>query len=629
MINKVKDKLKNFEYNNIYPLFFTVIFLFLVIQYSFSTFDAIFYDLLVRMDLMASPSDSIVVVKLDEESDEFLGEMYPYTYATHNRFIEKVLKDSPLIINYFVQLQEPESTVEEEFYKRFYAQLSEYTRDKGHFRFATSMDAWGEQLPPSLLRGLGYSLGILNRDNQAFARDDVTRRAILNISGEDSLHLWTANKYRESFGNERNEASSLLGSYYNREADATFALFRYMSSTLMDSSEIKTIPYHRVTTGASIPKGFFRNKIVLVGPQYISNSADYSLTPFSKDELKSPNMLIHANIIDALIKDKTVFEIPNIVSDILAIILALLLSFIISNASPTKGLATIFTVVFGSFVIAYGLFIFGGMWLKVSHIILCVFLVYYIWVPFRAIGEYQTRYKIQEEAKLLKKVDNLKQNFISLMSHDLKTPVAKIQGLADILIVQYENSNDQQQHLNNIIESTKELNNFISSILDLTKIESRNLELKLVSKDVNKIIEDAISKLRYEASTNNIRIEKDLSPLYPIQVDVVLLMRVISNLVGNAIKYSGEGSMVSIKSWDDEDWVYIEIKDNGIGIPQEDLENIFDKFYRVKNDSSHKIKGSGLGLYLVRYFIELHHGEIYAASEVGVGTTFTVKLKNA
>lgn len=624
----LKEKLKNFEYNNIYPLFFTVIFLFLVIQYSFSTFDAIFYDLLVRTDLATTSTDAIVVVTLDEESDEFLGEMYPYTYATHSRFIEKVLKDNPIIINYFVQLQEPESLVEEKYYNSFYGQLKEFTRDKGYFRFSTSMDAWGEQLPPERLKELGYSLGILNRDNQAFARDDVTRRALLNISGEDSLHLWTANKFRESYGGERNEAGALLGAYYNREADATFAMFRYNSSPIDRNSKIQKIPYHRVVVG-NFPKGFFRNKIVLVGPQYISNTADYSLTPFSKDELKSPNMLIHANIIDALIKDKTVYEIPNIISDILAILLALILSYIISKASPTKGLFTTFTVVFGSFFLAYLMFTSLGLWLKISHIILCVFLIYYIWVPFRAIGEYQTRYKIQEEAKLIKKVDNLKQNFISLMSHDLKTPVAKIQGLADILKVQYENNNEQKVHLDNIIDSTKELNNFISSILDLTKIESRNLELKLASKDVNKIIEDVITSLKYEANINNIKIESDLSPLYPIQIDPVLLTRVISNLVGNAIKYSGDGSIVRVRSWDDELWVYIEIKDNGIGIPQEDLENIFDKFYRVKNDSSHKIKGSGLGLYLVRYFIELHHGEIYAASEVGVGTTFTVKLKNA
>ena len=85
---------------------------------------------------------------------------------------------------------------------------------------------------------------------------------------------------------------------------------------------------------------------------------------------------------------------------------------------------------------------------------------------------------------------------------------------------------------------------------------------------------------------------------------------------------------VKIKSWDDEKWVYVDIQDNGVGIPKEDLEHIFDKFYRVKNDASHSIKGTGLGLYLVKYFVELHGGTIDAQSTLGQGTKFTVKLRN-
>jgi signal transduction histidine kinase len=261
--------------------------------------------------------------------------------------------------------------------------------------------------------------------------------------------------------------------------------------------------------------------------------------------------------------------------------------------------------------------------------VLTIFTVYYIWVPFRAIGEYQRRYAIQEETKMLKQVDNLKQNFISLMSHDLKTPVAKIAGLADILHTQYQNSPDQSKNIKSIIDSTHDLNKFITSILDLTKIESQNLNLRIVSKDINKIIEGIIGKLKFEAGNNEVSIQSDLAPLYPISIDAELLNRVISNLIENAIKYSGKGSVVSVKTWDDEKWVWVEIKDNGIGIAEVDLQHIFDKFYRVKNDQTHVIKGSGLGLYLVKYFIELHQGEITCTSKIGEGTTFTIKLKNA
>tara|TARA_Y100000296_G_scaffold86546_1_gene126668 strand:+ start:19 stop:672 length:654 start_codon:yes stop_codon:yes gene_type:complete len=216
------------------------------------------------------------------------------------------------------------------------------------------------------------------------------------------------------------------------------------------------------------------------------------------------------------------------------------------------------------------------------------------------------------------------------MSHDLKTPVAKVAGVADNLIMRYGRSSEPGvvEGLRTIIDSTKELNNFITSILDLTKVESRKLTLNRVSKDVNKLIEDIVGELDYEAKQKTITIETELGPLYPIEMDVTLIKRVLSNLIENAIKYSGENTTVEIKSSDDEQWVYIDISDNGVGIPPDDLENIFEKFYRVKNDASHKIKGSGLGLYLVKYFVELHGGSIEASSVVGEGTTFHIKLKN-
>jgi len=285
-------------------------------------------------------------------------------------------------------------------------------------------------------------------------------------------------------------------------------------------------------------------------------------------------------------------------------------------------------LILGAIVFSYILFITLGLWLYITHIILTIFVVYYIWVPFRAIGEYQRRYAIQEETKLIKKVENLKQNFISLMSHDLKTPVAKIAGLADVMKQKFSGNDDLNKDLSTIIESTKDLNKFITSILDLTKIESRNLDLKKAPKDINPIIQNIVNGLVFEAADKKIHFELDLSPLYPVQIDVSLIIRVISNLIENAIKYSGENSTITIKSWDDEKWIYVKIQDNGIGINENDIEHIFDKFYRVKNDASHSIKGTGLGLYLVKYFVELHGGRISAESSIGEGTVFNIMLKN-
>lgn len=623
---ELKEKIKNLEYNNLYPLFFTLIFILILIQYSFNSLDAIFYDLWNRTDFLGQSDENIITITMDEESDQFLGEIYPYTYATHNRFLDKLLKDNPAGIGYLVSFLEPENQSDVAYIDEFKDKVQKYKQGKKIFRIGTDKDAWGEQIPPKKIRDLGYSLAILNKDGSIFAKDNVTRRVILNISGEDSFHLYFANKFREITGQEAVDAMSFKGSYYDRESDATFSLFKYLRNPTKLNSNA-TIPFHRVVVG-NFPRGFFKDKIVLIGSSYLSNSADFAFTPFGKENNKALKLNVHAQILEALIKKKTVFPVSDWVTDIMAIFIAIFLSYIISRVQPTKGLLITMMIMLSIFVMTFLFFILLGVWIKISHVILSIFVVYYIWVPFRAIGEYQTRYAIQEETKVLKKVDKLKQNFISLMSHDLKTPVAKIAGIADILRTQYENTPDQNKLITNIVDSTVELNNFITSILDLTKIESRELALKIESKDVNTLIENNIEKLRFEANSHNMRFVKDLSPLYPIKIDTNLINRVLGNIIGNAIKYAGEGSEISVKSWDDDQWVYIEIADNGKGIKQEDLENIFEKFYRVKNDESHKIKGSGLGLYLVKYFIELHHGTIEVDSIFGEGTKFLIKLKN-
>lgn len=622
-------KIKKFDLVNYYPLLFTIIFVFVLLQYKFHSIEAIFYDFRIKYDVGARFSDEIVIVTIDEESDEFLGETFPYTYTNYQKLIKRIIDDEPRVINLFGEFVEPTREIESNALYEMKSDILKFKRSGGAFRFATDIDHFGERLPPDSLRDLGYSPAIINVDNVKFAKDDVARRTVLNISGEESLHFWTANEYRIIENKKPLLLSDINGAYYVPEADASFALFRYYSNPEYDRGHLKNVPFHRVVVG-NYPRDFFKNKIVLIGPSYISNVNDYVLTPFNKEQLVSSKLSLHAIIIQALLQEKSVFQVPFYISGIICFVIAIFLSLVISKIQPAKGLFITIMTIFGVMFFSYLIFVIFGYWLYVTHILLTIFIVYYIWVPFRAIGEYQRRYAIQEETKLLKRVEDLKQNFISLMSHDLKTPVAKVAGVADNLIMRYGRSSEPGvvEGLRTIIDSTKELNNFITSILDLTKVESRKLTLNRVSKDVNKLIEDIVGELDYEAKQKTITIETELGPLYPIEMDVTLIKRVLSNLIENAIKYSGENTTVEIKSSDDEQWVYIDISDNGVGIPPDDLENIFEKFYRVKNDASHKIKGSGLGLYLVKYFVELHGGSIEASSVVGEGTTFHIKLKN-
>ena len=118
-MKELKNKIKNLEYNNLYPLFFTLIFILILIQYSFNSLDAIFYDLWSRTDFLSQSDKKIVTVTMDEESDQFLGDIYPYTYATHIRFLNKLMQDEPLGIGYLVSFLEPETQIDKDYIQEF------------------------------------------------------------------------------------------------------------------------------------------------------------------------------------------------------------------------------------------------------------------------------------------------------------------------------------------------------------------------------------------------------------------------------------------------------------------------------------------------------------------------------
>ncbi len=615
--------------NTLVILLFITFFVLISFQYDFPVFEGVLYDMRIKSDLLKSDKQ-IVLITLDEESDQFLGDVYPYSYANYVRLLEKIIPSHPLALGFLVDFAGPQTKYDTQKKRRMRNLLSKFqhaTNDHliifGYGIHSSKQDASHYRI----FKEFTLADAFMPTDENIFTKDRVSRRLILDKSGESSFQLLMANHYRKSLQLPTLNVSSILGAYYSVEYDARMVLYRYSTNPVEDQRSYTSIPFYQVVTG-NFPEQLFKNKMVLVGPSYISNSNDYVWSPFSS-ELRAPKLNVMANQIEALVKNKTVYLIPKHISYILALLLAWFLSITFARLNPIKGMILTISVLFAAVLIGYLLFITFGLWLYLAHILIAIFIAYYILVPFRAIEEYKRRYAFQEETRLLKKVESLKRNFISLMSHDIKTPVAKIVGQADILLRNNDGKNPELTHgLQNIIDATRELNKFITSILDLTKVESSSMTLNKTSKDINKIIENVISNLKFEASSAQISIKQELGPLYPINIDVTLIMRVISNLVENAIKYSGEGSNIEIKTWDDEKWVYVDVSDTGPGIPAEDLEHIFDKFYRVKNDANHAIKGSGLGLYLVKYFVELHGGSIVAKSVVGEGTTFSIKLPN-
>ncbi len=249
----------------------------------------------------------------------------------------------------------------------------------------------------------------------------------------------------------------------------------------------------------------------------------------------------------------------------------------------------------------------------------------FLWMKFGQ--EERRRWKAEKRAEYLRELDELKSNFLSLMSHDLKTPIAKVQALTERLNREASALGPAQKDiLHAISRSNDELAQYIVSILNFQKIESQELRVQLKSNDINVLIEETVERLRELAEEKNILFEKELEPMFAAEFDEQLIRQVLTNLIDNAIKYNPAGTRVLIRSQDEGDFLAVSVEDNGAGIDDETKVRLFQKFSRKEKGTAERVKGTGLGLYLSKYFIELHGGTIGVESAPGKGTKFRFRL---
>lgn len=230
-----------------------------------------------------------------------------------------------------------------------------------------------------------------------------------------------------------------------------------------------------------------------------------------------------------------------------------------------------------------------------------------------------------------KRYNEMKNDFINNMTHELKTPIASISLAAQMMNDKNLMKNPVMlTHLGGVVQDeTKRLRFLVEKVLQMSMFDKKKAVFKKKHLDLNEMIEE-VSKsftLRVEHTGGkiNIQIEAVDSTIY---VDEVNFQNVIYNLLDNAVKYGkpNEPLIIYIHTWNDEQYLYFSIGDNGSGIKKEDLKKIFDKFYRVHTGNLHDVKGFGLGLAYVRKIIDLHEGAIDVESVYGKGTKFTVKL---
>jgi PAS domain S-box-containing protein len=229
----------------------------------------------------------------------------------------------------------------------------------------------------------------------------------------------------------------------------------------------------------------------------------------------------------------------------------------------------------------------------------------------------------------LKQMDRLKSQFVSTVSHEIQSPMNSVQMQLQVILdgLAGEVTEKQRAILLRASEKIGNLSRLAAELLDLARIESRLITLEREPLDLAAVIRDQVVFHQPRAEAQAVRLEHDLPEgLPPLLANRQNLEEVLSNLITNAIKYSPDGGRVTVSAFPQDDYLCIRVEDTGLGIPAEELNAIFQQFYRVKDEKTRYIQGTGLGLAIVKSILESHQGRIKVESQPGKGSTFTVFL---
>ena len=227
----------------------------------------------------------------------------------------------------------------------------------------------------------------------------------------------------------------------------------------------------------------------------------------------------------------------------------------------------------------------------------------------------------------MKVLDDSRQEFVSNVSHELKTPITSMKVLADSLLAQEDVPAElYREFMEDIAEEIDRENKIITDLLSLVKMDKKVAEMNITEVNMNELTEVILKRLRPIARKRDI--EVTFESIRPVRatVDEVKISLVISNLVENAVKYNRENGWVKVVLDADHQFFTLTVSDSGVGIPEESLDHIYERFYRVDKSHSREIGGTGLGLAITKSAIRLHRGTIRAESKLGEGTKFLVKM---
>ncbi len=229
-----------------------------------------------------------------------------------------------------------------------------------------------------------------------------------------------------------------------------------------------------------------------------------------------------------------------------------------------------------------------------------------------------------------KQLESMKLDFVSMAAHELRTPLTSIKGYLSVFVAENKTKVDTsaQKLLDALTAATEQLTALVENLLSVTRIDRGVVNINLEAIDWSKFIKDLVSDFQPRAQAKQITLEylPSAQSLPEIKADQVRINEVLSNLISNAINYTDPGGTITVWAQLTQDGLITSVKDSGHGIPKEAIPQLFNKFFRVGGSLEQGIKGTGLGLYISKSIMDLHHGKIWVDSELGKGSTFSFSL---
>jgi signal transduction histidine kinase len=225
------------------------------------------------------------------------------------------------------------------------------------------------------------------------------------------------------------------------------------------------------------------------------------------------------------------------------------------------------------------------------------------------------------------RLNRLQSNFVSSVSHELKSPLASIQLYLETMKLQKVSPEEVQDFVDIMLTDTERLSSLIDNILEASGADPKGLQLHFQSVELRPFLDEVMDGHQRRFAEKGMQVHLEVQDCSPLQLDKRAMKMVFNNLIGNALRYSPEGSTFTIRVKENGRFCDIDFIDSGIGLSERDCKKVFGKFFRVQNKETQNIEGAGLGLYLTREIVKNHKGKIKAASEgQGKGSTFTVSL---